>query len=173
MKQFLLPLALLFSIAAQVAAQTPAAALPPAGSTDVYLCVDDKGHREYKNTGVLKGCKKVDLPSITTVPAPPKHANGGGAAKPANAGPSEFPKVDSATQKARDNDRKQILQDELKSEQQKLDSLKKDFHGGEPERQGGEANYAKYQERVAKMKDDIERVSKNVDALNRELSNLK
>jgi len=140
--------------------------------SDVYLCVDDSGKKEYKNTGYTKGCRKVDLPGITTIPAPPKRSGMQTAsAKPGSA--SDFPKVDSETQKVRDTDRKLILQEEMKSEEQKLADLKKEFNNGEPERRGDEHNYAKYQERVTTMKDDIARSEKNVEALKRELSNLK
>ena len=41
------------------------------------------------------------------------------------------------------------------------------------ERQGNERNYAKYQERVAQMKDDLGRAEKNVEALKREIANIK
>ncbi len=146
--------------------------------TDVFLCLDANGNKEYKNTGITKGCKRVDLPAMTMIPAPAPVAE---VRKPSvqtassrpSASPSDFPKVDSATQKARDSDRKQILQDEMKMEEGKLANLKKSFNGGEPERQGDERNYAKYQERVASMKEDISRTEKNVEALKRELGNLK
>lgn len=141
---------------------------------EVYLCVDESGKKEYKNTGITKGCKKVDLPGITMIPAPPKKpaVQQTASAKPASS-PADFPKVDGGTQKARDTDRKQILQDEMKSEEQKLANLKKEFNNGEPERRGDERNYAKYQERVAAMKDDISRTEKNIEALKREIGNLK
>jgi HAMP domain-containing protein len=61
----------------------------------------------------------------------------------------------------------------MKSEEAKLARLKQEFNNGEPERRGDERNYAKYQERVAAMKDDIGRAEKNVEALKRELGNLK
>jgi len=138
---------------------------------DVYLCVGENGQKEYKNTGITKGCKKVDLPNITTVSAPPPRK--GVPAMATSKSPSDFPKVDNGTQKARDNDRRQILMDEMKTEEQKLADLKKEYNGGEPERRGDERNYAKYQERVAAMKDDIDRTEKNIDALKRELGNLK
>lgn len=138
--------------------------------SEVFLCVDDHGNKEYKNTGATKGCKKVELPSITTVPAPAIRRP---SASGAQASSSDFPKVAGDTQKARDNDRKQILLDELKSEEDKLANLKKEFNNGEPERRGDERNYAKYQERTANMKDDISRSEKNVEALRRELANLK
>lgn len=141
---------------------------------EVFLCVDEHGKREYKNTGLTKGCKKVELPGITTIPAPPrKAATQTAAARPAANTPGDFPKVDGDTQKTRDNDRKQILLDEMKAEEQKLANLKKDFNNGEPERRGDERNFAKYQERVAGMKEDIDRTEKNVEALRREIGNLK
>ncbi|WP_334186993.1 DUF4124 domain-containing protein [Noviherbaspirillum sp.] len=145
--------------------------------TDVFLCVDGTGKKEYKNTGETKGCKRIDLPSLTMVPAPPpskKAVVQTAAVKTTSAStPSDFPKVDSDTQKARDSDRKQILMDEVRTEEQKLANLKKEFNNGEPERRGDERNYAKYQERVGMMKDDIGRTEKNIEALKRELANIK
>ena len=145
------------------------AAYAYAQSGDVYLCTGENGSREYKNTGATKGCKKVDLPGITMIPAPKRPLQTASAKQAA--APSDFPKVEGSTQKARDTDRKQILQYEMKTEEQKLAGLKKDFNNGEPERQGDERNFAKYQERVASMKEDLDRTEKNVEALKREIGN--
>ena len=139
---------------------------------EVWLCVDDHGKKEYKNTGATKGCKRVDLPSLNMVPAPPKRPAVQTAAK-SSSSPAEFPKIDSNTQKTRDNDRRQILLDEMKTEEDKLAGLKKEFNNGEPERRGDERNYAKYQERLATMQEDIGRTEKNIEALKREIGNLK
>lgn len=142
--------------------------------SEVYLCIDENGKKEYKNTGTTKGCKKIDLPGITTFAAPPVKAPAAGSSGKSTAStPSDFPRVDGNTQKERDNDRKQILQKELKTEQQKLDSLKKEYNNGQPERLGSERNYAKYQERVKNMEEDIHRSERNVEALNREIGNIK
>ncbi len=161
MKRQITGLILLAAVAAHAYAQS-----------DVYLCVDEHGKKEYKNTGPTKGCKKVDLPGITMIPAPPKKPALPAASRPAST-PPDFPKVDNGTQKARDGERKQILLDELKGEEQKLANLKKDYNKGEPERLGSEHNYAKYLERVAAMKEDIDRTEKNIEALKREINNLK
>jgi ubiquinone biosynthesis protein UbiJ len=67
----------------------------------------------------------------------------------------------------------QILTDEIRTEENKLADLKKEYQNGEPERLGSERNYAKYQERVATMKDDIARTEKNIEALKREIGQLK
>lgn len=142
--------------------------------SDVFVCVDENGVKEYKNTGMTEGCKRVDLPGITMIPAPKSRpAVQTVAAKPSSTSPANFPRVDSDTQKARDNDRRQILMMEMKSEEQKLAELRKEFNNGEPERHGNERNYAKYQERVALMKENIDRTEKNIQALKRELDNLK
>lgn len=167
MKQLLAALILLAAAAGQAHAQS-----------EVYLCIDEHGKKEYKNTGATKGCKKIDLPGITTFAAPPARAlvSGSGSAssaKPAPATPSDFPKVDNNTQKERDNDRRQILRNELKAEQQKLEDLKKEYNGGQPERLGSERNYAKYQERVKTMEEAIHRSERNMEALNREIGNIK
>ncbi len=145
--------------------------------SEVYVCVNSDGTREYKNTGATKGCKRVDLQGVSMITAPPRRvgpapASPSATAKPATS-PAGFPRVDSSTQKQRDNDRMAILAEELKAEEKKLAALRQDYNNGEPERRGDERNYAKYQERVANMKDDIARVERNVEALRREISNLK
>lgn len=140
----------------------------------VYKCVDKSGHVEF--TDVSKsGCKPLDLPGYMPAPraptpvAAPASGMRQGAGRPA-ASPAAFPRVDSATQRARDDDRRDILSEELRAEEQKLAALRRDFNNGEPERQGNEKNYAKYQERVAQMRDDISRSEKNIEALKRELA---
>jgi hypothetical protein len=142
--------------------------------SEVYVCTNEQGLKEYKNMGITKGCKRVDLQGVTMIPSPYKKAVvQTAAARPTVATPPEFPRVDSATQKVRDNDRLQILTEEMKVEEKKLAELKKEYNNGEPERQGNERNYAKYQERVASLKDDLNRTEKNIEALKREIGNLK
>jgi hypothetical protein len=142
--------------------------------TVVYKCVDDSGRVEFTDTS-RRGCKVLDLPGfVATAPARKVPATRqGGQAVSAAASPAAFPRVDSAQQRARDDDRREILNDELRNEEKKLADLKRDFNNGEPERVGGEKNYAKYQARVAQMRDDIGRSERNIEALKRELGNLK
>ncbi|WP_050476805.1 DUF4124 domain-containing protein [Herbaspirillum rhizosphaerae] len=141
---------------------------------DVYVCTDENGAKEYKNTGATKGCRKLELPGLPAAPQPKRAAQGGAAAAAGSAGAAAgFPKVDTGTQKARDSDRKLLLQEELYTEEKKLAGLKADFNNGEPERRGDERNYARYQERVAGMKDDIARAERNIAALKRELANVR
>jgi hypothetical protein len=162
-----------------------AAIAQPSARADstVYKCVDKSGRVEF--TDINKpGCKALDLPGY--IPAPPQAARPNpapspavtmrqGAARPSSASPaaspSSFPRVDTSTQRARDDDRREILNEELRAEEKKLADLRATFNNGEPERQGNEKNYAKYQERVAGMRDDIGRAEKNIEAIRREIAN--
>lgn len=132
--------------------------------SDVFVCVNAKGVKTFSNVGDNKGCKKVELPGLTTFPAPKS--------KKSAKAPGDFPKVDDSTQKNRDVERKQILDTELKTEQKKLAELQAEYKNGEPDRLGNERNFAKYQERTEGLKQDINRTQQNVDALQREISGL-
>lgn len=144
----------------------------------VYKCVDEQGRVEFTDQN-RRGCKQLES-FISTVPSPvrasapiPAVRPSGSAGPAPTASPASFPRVDSAQQRARDDDRREILNDELRAEQKKLADLRRDFNGGEPERMGNERNYAKYQERVASMRDEIGRTERNIEALQREITNIR
>ncbi|MGB9991222.1 DUF4124 domain-containing protein [Pseudoduganella rhizocola] len=137
----------------------------------IYRCVDANGHKEYTDSRKGSHCVLLDVPGAIAAPAarsaPPK-------ARPqVPAAASQFPRIDNAEQKARDADRRAILTEELNAEMKKLAELKVEFNNGEPERRGDERNYAKYQERVATLRDSISRSEKNVEALRREIANIR
>ena len=144
----------------------------------MYKCVDEAGHVLYTDT-LKAGCKALDLPSSgASGPVAAPARRGATAAPPRSsaapaATPAEFPRVSTYQQKARDDDRREILNEELRSEDKKLAELRREFNNGEPERQGNEKNYAKYLERVAQLRDSIARAEKNVDALKREIANIR
>ena len=145
----------------------------------LYVCADAQGHKTYTDKRAGAHCQLLDLPGAMTEPprrtAPLAGAPVRSATQAATAAPAAgaFPKVDGAEQRARDLDRRQILQDELRSEEQKLAAQRLEFNAGQPERQGNERNYAKYQERVAQLKDNISRTQQNVEALKREIANIR
>jgi hypothetical protein len=153
-----------------------------AAHAQIYRC-DNNGVVDYNNnvaSAKSKNCTVASLPSITTIPAPAIPASKAATAtspsgsKPSsNPSPGSFPKVDSGTQKARDNDRAAILDEERRKENAKLQELKKEFNGGEPERRGDERNYQKYLDRVEKLKEDIQRSENNLRSLDRELQGSK
>ena len=143
----------------------------------IYLCVDANGTRELTDR-YKPGCKSLEIAS--SIPAPAGGSSEGRARRAASprasapaSTPADFPRVDSSQQKARDNDRREILLEEMRAEEKKLAELKAEFKGGEPDRLGNERNYAKYQERVATLRDAIGRSEKNIAALQREIAAIK
>lgn len=156
------------------AAGVPASAL---AQSDIFVCVDEHGRKTYQNVGAPKGCKKLDVQPILTVPAPklPARPNGSPpAAESRVVTPASFPRVDGETQRARDNDRRRILEEELRIEQDKLARLRAEYNNGEPERRGDEArNFARYQERVQRLQEEIQRSESNLASLQRELALLR
>ncbi len=141
-------------------------------TAQIYLCVDANGHKELTDTNKNNNCKALDVPGAISAPVRKPQA-GPRAAAAAPPPPGDFPRVDGAEQRARDSDRRAILTDELNAELQKLADLRKEFNNGEPERRGDERNYAKYQERLAQLRVDISRSEKNVEALKREIANIR
>ena len=143
----------------------------------IYRCLDANGRPLYTDTKVGK-CQLIDTgyrsPPAASAPIPaPRASSGAGTPSPAASTPSSFPRVDTSVQRERDGERREILGDELRIEERKLVDLRKEFNNGEPERQGNERNYAKYQERVASMRDEIGRTERNIEALQREISNIR
>lgn len=115
-----------------------------------------------------KGCKTLDGAPITVIQSViPK---GGARSAPSGSGAGE--KVSSDDQKARDADRRKILEAELRKEEEALAALQKDYNNGQPDRKGDERNFQKYQDRVNEMKAAITRKEADVAALKRELGNL-
>ena len=150
------------------------AAPAAAQSSDVYMCKGANGVPEYRNgSSGGKDCKKLNLPDVVTVPGGRSSGAVTSAAKPAATSPAAFPRVDSATQRTRDGERRAVLEQELQSEESKLAGLRAEYNNGEPERQGNERNYQKYLDRTARLRDDVARSEANVASLRRELSNLK
>jgi hypothetical protein len=175
-----------------VLACTLLAALPALAQAQIWRCEGANGTVEYSNnpsSGRDAKCRPMDLPAITTIPAPklpaqpaartvspggsgggPQGASGSAAATPS---PASFPRVDAASQRTRDADRRRILEDELKKEESRLTDLRAEFNGGEPERRGDERNYQKYLDRVQRLKDDIARTESSVASLRREMAALR
>jgi Domain of unknown function (DUF4124) len=148
-------------------------AIAGTGQAQIYRCEDGNGVIEYSNKpsgGKDRNCKSVELPTVTTIPAPKLPIKSGGStAATGNPNNSGSAKIDDSTQRSRDTDRKRILEDELKKEEVKLTELRREYNNGEPERQGDERNYQKYLDRVQRLRDEIGRSEGNVGSLKKEL----
>ena len=144
---------------------------PALAQAEIYKAVDADGHVTYSSTPI-KGGKKIILEPLPTM-VPPVRA-------PSAASPEDFPRVDGATQKNRDDARRKILQDELNTEEKLLDEARQKLKEGEetPEVYRGKdgkiyRNVVKYEEKIKVLREEVELHSNNVEALKTELSKLK
>jgi hypothetical protein len=147
---------------------TFALVLPARG--DTFKCLDANGRATYTNMKEEtkgKNCTVV-MREISVVPAVPTARAGKEA--PSSAG---FPKVDSATQKTRDDGRRRILEEELSGEEKALAQARTELTEQESIRTGDEKNYQRVLDRLQKYQDEVERHAKNVEALKKELNNVK
>jgi hypothetical protein len=127
----------------------------------IYKCIDANGATTYTNSRLDKNCKAIASGPENTIPAPPPRAKASATPTPAG-----FPRVQEDTQKARDNDRRHILDQELAGEQRNLEQAKKELAEMEASRGTGSDRAAPYRDRVAQHE-------RNIQAIQKELSNLK
>jgi len=139
---------------------------------EIYECVDGSGNKRFTNVKAeAVGCKPMNLPAVSTVPAPKP-----GAVKPGDtrsATPGTFPKVDPSTQQQRDAGRRKILEQELANEEQLLEQAKKDLAEQESTRLGNERNYQRVLERLEPYKKKVALHESNIANLRKEMSSLR
>jgi len=166
--------ALLVVLAAALAlparAQQPPPATQPPAATEIFKCKGADGHWTYTNDRREAEKMKCEVVTrhvnVAPAPSPPRPA----ATRVPR--PTDFPK-ESASDRASARERqREILEQELASEQTALAKAKQDLAEQEAVRSGGERNYARVEERLQPYKDTVETHEKNVEALRRELNNL-
>jgi predicted RNase H-like nuclease (RuvC/YqgF family) len=118
-----------------------------------------------------RNCRTIEGVPVTVIQAPRPRQTASAPAPAATARPADA-KVDPAAQRARDNDARRILNDELRREEARLAEMRREFNNGEPERLGDERNYQRYLDRVAEMRAALARKEADVAALQRELAKL-
>jgi hypothetical protein len=136
---------------------------------DVYKCIETDpatGERKitYTNDRKARGCERLsaDLP-VSSVP-------GTATPRPASA---NFPKVTDEDQRQRDTERRKILESELQAEEKALESARKALAEEDAVRYGNERNYQKKLDRLQPFQEKVEQHERNVEALKKEIANLK
>jgi len=132
--------------------------------TEIYKCVDASGRASYTNDARETDGRKCQLVTTQINVAPPPRQT---------RAPASFPR-ESATDRASAKGRqREILEQELAAEQADLAKAKQALVEQEGVREGDERNYARVLERLQPFKDRVETHEKNIQALQRELANLK
>jgi hypothetical protein len=142
-------------------------AAPSLAETCKY--VDKDGRIIYSNVPI-KNARKVTCfqppqPVAAETPAP--------AAAPVT--PSTAPdkaRVDPSTQRKRDDERRQILEEELSREQAALTEARRALSEQEAVRFGDERNYERVQERLKPYQEAVGAHEKNIASIKREIASL-
>ncbi len=149
------------------------AGLAPPAHAEIYKCTDANGRVTYTNDRSLaRGCVRLqsDQP-VSSVPAPARRPAAPAVRETQQS--ADFPRVSPSEQRGRDDARRQVLQEELRTEEQKLAEAEKALAEQESVRLGDERNYQKVLDRVQPFKDKMELHKRNVEALRREISGLR
>ncbi len=133
---------------------------------EIYKCVDGTGAVTYTNK-FQKGCKSLHVePNIIYGGSSETHA------QPKSSSPKNFPKVGSATQKSRDEGRRQILEKELANEEKLLGNAQEALETQKSVRYGNERNYQRMLDRLAPYEHQVKLHEDNIASIKQELDNL-
>jgi len=131
-----------------------------AAASTLYKCTDSSGVVLYTNQ---KTAKKAC--TVLSYQSPPPTSTGSGTKPRAAATPTpgDFPRVSGSEQKARDTDRRAILDKELANELQNLEKARKALSdaGGQPP------------DKLQPLRDTAALHERNVESLKKELGNLR
>lgn len=136
-------------------------------ASEIYKCLDERGRPLYTSDKRETAGKKCELVSreVNVVPAQ-KPA-------PKQASPAGFPKESTADRANAKSRQRETLERELRQEETMLADARRKLAEQEAIRTGDEKNYARVLDRLKPYQDAVEVHQKNVDALKRELGNLR
>lgn len=147
--------------------------LSAARADTLYKCQTAEGRTTYTNQKAgNRNCEVIsqDKP-VSTFSNPPS--------KPRQATPADFPRVNNDQQKARDNDRRAILDQELANEQKNLEAARKELAEQDalimPDERiaGGGIQQGKREERIKLFRDKVQLHERNIESIRKEIGNLK
>jgi hypothetical protein len=149
-----------------------AAAAVPA-QAEICKYSDPEGNIHYSNLAPEKGWKRLGCTAgdDATIRRP---GTGSAATAKNSATPAGFPRVDPGTQRGRDDVRRQVLNDELATEQKLLIEARAAYADGAPAPLPEEkADAEKYRLRIGKLRQALNVHEKNVEALKKEIATIK
>jgi hypothetical protein len=144
-----------------------AIALTPA-QAEIYKYVDENGQVTF--TDVAR--KGVRPNKVYNLPGGPARMGSGGNSngkRSASLRPADFPRIDPATQRKRDELRRQVLQEELANERQNLEEAKRQLALGTRTMPGERITDGSYLSRTRRLQDAVEQHESNIGAIQKEL----
>ena len=150
--------------------------LAPPATADICKYIDVEGRIIYSNVD-LPDTRRIDCTVISSDGNRKSSPNSPGAPAASRSRaptPAGFPRVDGATQKNRDDLRRRVLNEELASEEKSLAEARSIYNNGTPiplaEERG---NPVKLAERVSRLRQTVQLHERNVEALRKEIGNIR
>lgn len=145
--------------------------VPTLAQAEIYKYVDENGEVTFTDV-YKKGSKRIDMPGV---PSSLSYGGGGKLQKRASyqPSPSNFPRIDVATQQKRDDIRRQVLLDEVAAERKNAEEARRQLAIGERLQPGEKVSDSTYVNRVKKLRATIAEHDQNIAAIQREINNLK
>jgi len=152
-----------------------ALALPAASSlADTCKFVDKDGRTIYSNVPIKNArkiaCFQPPAPVAVEAPAPAPAPPVPVGARPLDTSKA---RVDVSTQRKRDDERRQILEEELTREENALADARRSLSEQESTRGGDERNYQRVLDRLKPFQEAVEVHEKNIASIKREMANLR
>jgi hypothetical protein len=138
--------------------------------TEIFKCRNETGQITYTNDRRQAEKQKCELVTSQVNVAPSQAA----ASRPqGRAGPAGFPRETPRESAGARERQREILEQELAAEQRALAQARQALAEQEAVRGGEERNYSRVESRLQPYKESVENHQKNIEALQRELANLK
>ena len=136
--------------------------------TEIFKCRSETGQITYTNDRRQAERQKCELVTsqINVAPSP-------AAARSQARAPANFPRETARESAGARERQREILEQELAAEQRALAQARQALAEQEAVRSGEERNYARVESRLQPYKESVENHQKNIEALQRELANLK
>jgi|SRR5919108_1927512 hypothetical protein len=136
--------------------------------TEIFKCRNETGQVTYTNDRRQAEKQKCELVTsqINVAPSP-------AASRSQTRAPSGFPRETPRESAGARERQREILEQELAAEQRALAQARQALAEQEAVRSGEERNYARVESRLLPYKESVANHQKNIEALQRELANLK
>jgi hypothetical protein len=137
----------------------------------IYMYVDADGRKGAtdRREAIPPGAKITSVIDLGDGAPAPGKSSGGGKSAVKTPSPANFPRIDSQTQRKRDDVRRAILEEELASERKNLEEARHRLAMGEKPLAGENTGSPGYQARVKPLRAALQNHERNIAAIQKEL----
>ena len=136
---------------------------------EIYKYIDENGQVTFTDVP-RKGQRADKVYGLPSSPRSLSSSGGSGARRVSMHSPVDFPRIDTGTQKRRDDIRRTVLEEELATERRNLEEAKQQLALAERPMPGERNSDSGYQARIKRLRDAVENHERNIAAIQKEIS---